>query len=301
MTSPQHAKAINRAIDHITQHLGDPLSLDELAAIACLSPYHFHRIFRSEMGESPVQYLNRRRMEQGGRRLLQNPEKTVGEISYELGFNSLSVFCRNFKRHFGMNAEAFREHHSKNRQPDHKNEQHTSFMTRYFCREQIIKTGGLTMNCTFEIQDRPQIRAIYCRHKGAFNQMGGTIEKLMQWAWPRGLVKPDRMLLMSVYHDDPAITPEEKLISDICLAVDGEVKTEGEIGNITIKGGKYAVGHFEITMEEFPAAWNAMFRLVIQKGFKTTEGDYHEFYLNDPKSHPEQKHIVDICIPVVPA
>jgi AraC family transcriptional regulator len=35
---------VNRAIDHITRHLAEPLPLDEVARVACFSPYHFHRI-----------------------------------------------------------------------------------------------------------------------------------------------------------------------------------------------------------------------------------------------------------------
>ncbi len=38
---------INRAIDHITRNLAEPLPLEEVARVACFSPFHFHRIFRS--------------------------------------------------------------------------------------------------------------------------------------------------------------------------------------------------------------------------------------------------------------
>lgn len=125
----------------------------------------------------------------------------------------------------------------------------------------------------------------------------------MQWSWPRGLVSPG-MKTLAVYHDDPAVTPDQELlVSDACLVVGPEIKAEGDgVGAYTVTGGKYAVGRFEIGMDGFADAWSSMCRLVIENGMKTAEGrHFYEMYLNDPQQHPEHKFIVEICIPVIPA
>ena len=60
-TRQEYAARINRVVDHIQTHLADPLDLEQLAAIACFSPFHFHRIFRAWMGETLQAFVHRLR------------------------------------------------------------------------------------------------------------------------------------------------------------------------------------------------------------------------------------------------
>lgn len=147
------------------------------------------------------------------------------------------------------------------------------------------------------VKEMPEMQAIYCRHTGAFNQIHKAYARLMQFAGPRGLIKPDSHTV-TVYHDDPSVTEISKVRQSACLVVDKEVKTEGEIGNITIRGGKYAVGHFEIRVTEFEEAWNTMCVWFTESGYEPGEGNPYEYYYCDPENHPEHKFVLDICIPV---
>ena len=52
LANPDYVDRINRAIDHVTRNLGEPLDLDAVAKVACFSPHHFHRIFRALVGET---------------------------------------------------------------------------------------------------------------------------------------------------------------------------------------------------------------------------------------------------------
>jgi len=73
------------------------------------------------------------------------------------------------------------------------------------------------------------------------------------------------------------------------------------IDYITDNAGKYAIAHFEIAGDEYPQAWNALFAgWLPESGYQPDDGPCYELYLNDPKDHPENKCIVDICIPVKP-
>lgn len=302
-----HTRAINRVIDHINQNLHEAFTLEGLAGIAHISPYYFHRIFTAEFGETPMKYIARRRIESAGHRLLQDRDQPVCNIAYALGFSSMPVFCRTFKRYFGMTAEEFRR---KNGGQESKEGQFLSNPGQmpithfsYLCSRRTIKTkGGKTMNCTFEVRNQPEMKVIYARHKGSYHLIGEAFERLMQWSGPRGLLAQG-MQTLAVYHDDPQITMQESmLVSDACLVVPGEVKTEGDIGSYTVTGGKYAVGRFEIGMDEFGQAWNHMCRLIGENGLKTAEGrHFYELYLNNPQQHPQHKFVIDICIPVTPA
>ena len=58
-----YAEAVQRAIESIVGHLDDALDLDALSRDACLSPFHFHRVFRGMVGETPLEMARRLRLE----------------------------------------------------------------------------------------------------------------------------------------------------------------------------------------------------------------------------------------------
>lgn len=296
-----YTKQVNKVIDYIGKNLDRAISIEELSQQIDLSTYHFHRIFTASMKEPVGKYILRKRLERAANALL-NDSTAIKDVVYDWGFTSVSSFCRSFKRHFGITAEEYRSkngnQNSKNCQLNSINEQHTSVYSRYFCNNKTIKVGDITMNCTFEIKQIQERTIIYCRHQGAFDQMQHAFAQLMQWAYPRGLVAHPDMKLLSVYHDDPRVTSADKLISDAAMFVPAEVKPDGAIGCYPLTGGLYAVGRFEISMTEFPAAWNAMFDLLTENGCKCGCGHHYEVYQNNHDEHPEKKFVVDICIPV---
>lgn len=298
-----HIKQINRVIDYINSNLSRPISIEELSSLINISIYHFHRIFTMTIGESVGKYILRRRLERAANVLL-SEQVAIKDVAYDWGFSSTSSFCRSFKKHFGVSAEEYRR---KNGYPNSKkcqfksiNEQHTSLYSRYFYRDKTIKVNGMNMNCTFEIKQMPERAIIYCRHQGALDQMQEAFANLMRWALPRGLVSQPDMRLLSVYHDDPRVTPIDKLIADAAMFVLEVIKPEGMIGSYKLSGGLYAVGRFELSMPEFSAAWKAMFDLLEENGCKCGCGHHYEIYQNNHDEHPEKKFIVDICIPVEP-
>lgn len=301
-SNKNYRKQINRVIDYIQVNLDKPLSMEELSKLVDFSPYYFHRLFTSIIGESLAKYVLRKRLERSASLLLGDVSLPVMNIAYECGFNSVNVFCRNFKRYFGVTAEEYRskeyQMYSKNRQQLCMNGTTACSYTDYFCCRKTIVIGGKTMNCTFEIRKLSGLNIIYCRHQGPFDQMQSAFMKLMQWAYPRGLATAPEMKLLSVYHDNPNITEKDKLIADAGMVVAEGFRGNGEIGQYRIDGGIYAVGRFEISMEEFPSAWNVMFELVSEHGCQCTKGYHYEIYQNNREEHPERKWVIDICIPV---
>ena len=67
---------------------------------------------------------------------------------------------------------------------------------------------------------------------------------------------------------------------------------------MTVEGGKYAVGRFEIPTEGFGEAWDSMCGWMANSGIMPGDGYSFEIYHNDYREHPEKLHIFDICIPV---
>lgn len=86
----------------------EPLSLDDMAAAAGLSRYHFVRVFRSVVGDSPHQYLIGVRLRAAANRLLDSREP-ITAIALDVGFNDISHFNATFRRAFGVAPGTWRK------------------------------------------------------------------------------------------------------------------------------------------------------------------------------------------------
>lgn len=302
---------INKVIDYIENNLDNSLSLEELAGIANFSPYHFHRIFSAFKGETLNGFVKRKKIERAGSMLLDNPDMPVSEVAMVCGYGNMSVFCRNFKAHFNMNAGEFREKwdveerkirqlKSKNSQLESKKEQIFDSGSDYVCDIESLKTEVQIMETKFEIKEMPELKLVYCRHQGAFHLIGQAYEKLFKWAGPRGLLKKENLKTVTVYHDDPKVTDPEKVQQSACILVDEPFKTEGEFGYMTVPGGKYVVGNFEILPTEFEQAWDQVCVWLSESGYQPADGYPYELYHKECTEHPEGKFVLDICVPVKP-
>jgi AraC family transcriptional regulator len=298
----EYINRINRVWDYVEANLDKELSLETLSEIALFSPFHFHRIFYAFTGETLNDFVKRKRVEKAASLLINNPEDPISNIAYYCGFNSVSVFCRNFKSHFGQSAQEFRKMYfdpiSKNRQSESKNGQPTPIGHNYVCNVESLKK--IIMNKKIEIKEMPAMNLVYCRHMGSFDKIGETYGKLMQWAGPRGLLSRPDVKTVTVYHDDPNITEIKNVRQSACITVDSPVKTEGEFGNLAIPAGKYVVGSFEIDATQFTESWNSVCVWLSESGYQPDDKNPYELYHNNHEEHPENKFIVDICIPVKP-
>jgi AraC-like DNA-binding protein len=102
---------LRRARDHADRSYTRSLTLEELAAVACLSKYHFLRLFKSTYGVTPMEYLSRRRIERA-QDLLRATNLTVTEVCMAVGFSSLGSFSSRFRALVGENPSEFQERYA---------------------------------------------------------------------------------------------------------------------------------------------------------------------------------------------
>lgn len=105
--SPDYTGMAEEIIAYINEHFAEKFSVEELAAKAGLSQYHFIRVFKKETGFTPHEYLNNTRM-MTARYLLKNSRLPVKDICFNTGFSSESVFCSAFKKHQGLTPAEYR-------------------------------------------------------------------------------------------------------------------------------------------------------------------------------------------------
>ncbi len=107
MTFVPPARHLLRARDLADARFFEPLDVDDLARTAGLSRAHFSREFRRAFGESPHGYLLTRRLERAAA-LLRSTDRSVTDICFSVGLNSVGSFTTSFKRTFGVSPTEYR-------------------------------------------------------------------------------------------------------------------------------------------------------------------------------------------------
>ena len=98
---------LRAVVEYIEEHLDASPSLEQMAEVAGLSPYHFARQFKTATGLPPHQFVIMRRVERA-KQLLQGGDLSLAEVALHAGFSGQSVFCLHFKRLVGVTPRRFR-------------------------------------------------------------------------------------------------------------------------------------------------------------------------------------------------
>ena len=99
---------LQQIVDYIYANIYRNLSLEELARIVKLSPYHFGELFKQSTGKSPYQYVLQCRIEQS-QQLLADGKLSLAEISQAVGFCDQSHFTKTFRRYVGLTPRQYRQ------------------------------------------------------------------------------------------------------------------------------------------------------------------------------------------------
>ncbi len=299
---PEYISKINKTFDYIESNLDKPMTLEELASVANFSKFHFNRIFQSIVGEKPFQFLLRVRLEKAATLILTNKNESISEIAYNCGFSDISIFSRNFKSYFKISASQYRLNNSNLSQQDSNRHQINEKLTQYICPElQTIKRRtNMELNKGVEVKMLPKMTVAYIRNMGPWggdkNEYKRLRNKLFSWAEARDLIFGKDFKYLILYHDDPKVALSDKLRMSLCITVPPETKVSGEIGKMEIGAARYAIAHFELTSNDFQAAWEWLYgQWLPNSGYELDDKPYFETY---PKAPNGEKFIVDFCIPI---
>src|SRR5579859_5079944 len=107
-TFAAQTQLVERAIQVMHSHLHEPLTLEDLASVACLSPSHFHRVFCRLIGIPPGEFLSALRFQMARRLLLTTP-LSVTDICFEVGYTSIGSFTSRFTHLVGLSPRLLRQ------------------------------------------------------------------------------------------------------------------------------------------------------------------------------------------------
>lgn len=300
---------INRVLDYIENNIDKELDLDLLSKIAGFSKYHFHRLFSVLIGETLNSFIKRLRIEKAASMLIDNPKVSITTIALHCGFSSLQTFSRSFNEHFNMSASKFRNEGYKKVSKNSKtksNKWKENITSFEYIQSKILKERrSYKMKAEVKVKSIPDLHVAYIRHIGPYKGNTKLFEelfgKLKKWAGPRGLLQFPKTKAIAVYHDDPKVTDEANLRLSICITVPEDTEVDGEICKMVIPGGKYAVARFRLKADQYEDAWQSLIGgWLPESGYQPDDRPCYEDYINDPKEHPRNIHIVDFYFPVKP-
>ena len=293
-TREEYIKRISLVLDYIEKNLDDDLSLEALSQKACYSSFHFHRVFSTITGENVNQYVNRKRIERIASILITGTATSIKALAYTYGFNSESSFSRAFRKFYGISPTQFK---SDGQSLLSKIGIEPFSAEKYICDIDNIH-NWMKMNAQIVVSKLSEIKLAGITHIGEFDKIGDMYQSLIEWGHKKDLLPTATFKAITIYHDNPHVTPNPKVRYSACISIARDFKAEGEIRPLSIQKGIYAIGSFEINAEEIPAAWKGMCLWVMENGYEFRDADYFEIYVNDHKTHPEQKFLIDICIPL---
>jgi AraC family transcriptional regulator len=220
---------INRALDYATQDLTRPLRLEDVARVACFSPFHFHRIFQTLMGETLASFVKRVRLERSLYLMSHRANVTLTEIALACGFSSSSDFSRAFRAHFGVaprrfDVESFRKARRETMES----------LTSSDDRHQVARlpAGSNPDGFVAIVRACPVRHVAYIRVHRPYegDHVTQAVARLMAWADARGLADGQ---WLGYQWDDPEIVALEKCRYDIGIEVPETTVAEGEVSLAT--------------------------------------------------------------------
>ena len=257
----EYLRRIHKVQDYIEQHIGQPMSIEELSNAAGFSKYHFSRIFQSILHEPLAHYVNRIRMENSLFLLAHRVDKNITDIAYELGFTESAVFSRAFKNYYGISPREYRKEYSKNcKEFFLLSEYNKDTAKKEWARELFPVTGKIT------IENLKEKQVAYVRHTGTYETLSkeyaNLVNILFDNAKNQHLLVDGQNWVLAIYHDNPEFGDESQFRTSLCLTVPEGilVQENGVLGRMKLEGGLYAVGHFKIKQEQFSNVWDYMYQ-----------------------------------------
>jgi AraC family transcriptional regulator len=246
---------INRVIDYIAENIDQPLHLKQLAAVACFSEFHFHRLFRSLMAETVNEFITRLRLEKALMLMRSTPRLSLTGVALESGFQTSANFSRVFKRRLGVSPRRFDlAAYWKDRKIGKEDDYQIPYHLKELPRE-------LTKEFSVSLNRRPEFTVAYIRVFDSYaeGRVLAAFHKLEQWARQRRLLTPEARWI-GASKDDPDIVPLNKCSYDVCLTVPRGVSGDGEVVVRRIPASLYAILPCRGDIEKVARAWRFLFQ-----------------------------------------
>lgn len=269
---------MERVTDYILKHLDQDLDLMVLADIACLSPYHWHRVYAAMKGETITQTVKRVRLQRAGHDLV-STELSIEDIGKRCGYPNLQSFTRIFASHFDMPPGEYRRR---------------GYHTVY----DIPSSERDAKMYNVDIKSIGSITLAGLPHKGSYMEIGGKFEQAVGLCIGQGVVK-DMVAMIGVYYDDPGSVAVDELRSFAGAVVEKDQAVEVPLELANIDGGKYAVLIHKGPYGELSKAYTWFYGTWLAgSGVEFADAPPFEKYINSPHDTAPADLLTEIHVPL---
>ena len=282
-TANTYFERIDRVIGRMNEQIEQSLSLEDLAAIAGVSAFHFHRLYRAMTGETPSGTLRRLRLARAAG-LLRDSASPVTEIAFEAGYESSQAFSKAFRRETGCSASELR------RDPERLN----TVIRKLSSPPERPSRNVLEVR----VVSVEPFKVIASRHMGPQSGLFDAYGALFRWGEATGHAQKLRGIY-GVPVDDPGTVEETECRFDCCFDFGNDVTPGSDYGELMLGGGLYAVtrhvGQYEGLLEKSDFLYGTWLPV---SDYVLRDVPSYNHYLADPDSLPPEEWETDVYIPV---
>jgi len=279
ITKESYYKRIHRVIDYIYEHLDEDLNYEDIAEVACLSPYHWHRIYRSITRETVQATIRRMRLQRAAVALI-STTLSIERIARQAQYSNTDSFIRSFSKNFGIPPNAYRQE-----------DKLTTLKLKKCIKEKVdmyqveVKTINDISLGTFD-------------HTGDYMKIDKVFDKLVTLGTTKELLD-ENSRFFGIYYDDPETVEENNLRSKAGFTVASNFIEQDNIKATTIEGGKYAVLTYKGPYSKLMDVYYWLFGIWLpESNEEPKDAPAVEEYLNDSHTVPANDLLTTIYLPL---
>jgi AraC family transcriptional regulator len=277
-TQDSYRARLDRVVDHIFAHLDDDIRPEALAEIACLSPYHWHRVYVAMRGETIAATIRRLRLQRAADRLA-NSDLPVAAIAERAGYSGPDPFARAFRETYGKTPADYRATGS-----------HAAFKA-------AIESEDLA-GFPVAVEALPATHCASVAHKGSYLQIDQAMGRLFAALAARNALAPDQAMY-AVFLDDPELTPIDALRSRACSPLADNFSLAAPLEETVLRGGLYARLRYQGPYADMRGAYRWLLGVWLpQSGYDPDDAPIFEAYLNNPQHVAPSDLLTDINLPL---
>lgn len=272
---------MRKVVQHIENNLDAGINIYQLSTIACYSEYHFHRLFRSFVGESIYAYRKRLLLERAVKHLLYS-DQNITHIAFECGYENQSSFNKAFKNQFSYTPTQVRQQR----------------LSIDLFKTTLEMNRGMKMKP--EIIKIDDIKVICAREIGDYSESTSKAwGRIMKFAYSNQHMNKN-VRRIGISYDDPNITEADRIRYDACVDIDVDITAEEGLTKQTIVGGVYAKFLHKGAYENFKETYSSIFNEWLPESqYQLHDKPCFEIYLNrDPRRTKPENLKTEVYIPI---
>ena len=288
-----YCQRIEIVLNKLAEQFHEEIRLSDMASAACLSPFHFHRIFKALVGATPAEVLQSFRLERAAY-LLAKDQKKITDVAIDCGYQSPEAFSRVFKSAFGVSPKQYQ-----------KSDSPPKIQKRLLTVAYNPGTGLVNFYpmetisaMKYEVIVKPEISYAFVEHTGAYMELRSAFDALVAWC-EKSQINWKAEQIFSLSYDNPQKIHQDLLRSEACISLMEEYPVSGLVKLGTRSEQNYAVylhkGHYKYMQDVYQQFLQF---LTVKEELEIDDAPFMENYLNDPYQTPETEWLTELCIPV---